>query len=35
MAAKGAAVASEAPPIQYMAVVFGVTDPELAIGGWC
>jgi hypothetical protein len=34
VAAKGAAVASETP-IQYMAVVFEVTDPEVAIGGWC
>jgi hypothetical protein len=29
--AKGKAVASEAAPIQYVAVVFGTTDPETAI----
>jgi hypothetical protein len=35
VAATGAAAASDAAPIQDMAVVFGVTDPEVAIGGWC
>jgi hypothetical protein len=34
VAANGAAVASEAAPIQYVAAVVGVTDPEVAIGGW-
>jgi hypothetical protein len=31
VAARGKAVASEAAPIQYVAAVFGVTDPETAI----
>jgi hypothetical protein len=33
VAAKGAAVVSEAAPIQYVAAVVTVTDPEVAIGG--
>jgi hypothetical protein len=35
VAAKGAAVVSEAAPIQYVAAVVNITDPEVAIGGWC
>jgi hypothetical protein len=31
VAAKGKAVETEAAPIQYVAAVFGVTDPEVAI----
>jgi MarR family len=31
VAAKGKTVASEAAPIQYVAAIFGVTDPEVAI----
>lgn len=31
VAAKGSTVESEAVPIQYVAAVFGVTDPEVAI----